>query len=581
VNKDDNDAGLKGWGSVGSPKPTNDQNSTTATMWQNFRDVRALAEKIGNVVAPVQADGDDYYEEEDEDGDEEDDENYEEEAEEEEVEFDEEDDELLADAAPQQTTPRSPFGFVGFLARAMDNEQGRYEGREKNDDDNDDHQDIVVEAQNDQHRHDHVENHGDDDDDDDEDQQPHASPTGKPEEVLPPSSNFETSFVSVDDLDLPRPAPSEKPTDFESPHEPPKMLVLQRESGSLSPMSPNKKFVSVLPDSDDPPPPMIRSSSTEKATLKVDTPPETPRRSVDTVITAVKQNASLENSPIAKAEQGPAHHRNDEPPNSLGENPVRGASSLRSLSATSSDHGMDSNGSRTEKLEKRCKELKRQLKHAEEEAERLRQSGDHDQLYRLFQEKEARLLEASNEEHEMEMRRLCQEMDETSQRYQQSMIEERTTFSQEHEQMNSLLQAANARNKELERENQKAAVALEKASSGQEQQHVRALRKVEDRLAQLMATVDERDERIVQLQRKVKDLESHISKDRDGANEAEEEMDELHQENETLHGQLDEMQGVNEALKKRLTALENGADELVRVKVRKASVGAFYILDNS
>jgi chromosome segregation ATPase len=190
-------------------------------------------------------------------------------------------------------------------------------------------------------------------------------------------------------------------------------------------------------------------------------------------------------------------------------------------------------------------------------------------------------LEASNEEHEMEMRRLRQEMDETWQRYQQSMIEERTTFSQEHEQMNALLQAANARNKELERENQKAAVALEKASSGQEQQHVRALRKVEDRLAQSMATVDERDERIVQLQRKIKDLESHISKDRDGANEAEEEMDELHQENETLHGQLDEMQSVNEALKKRLSALENGADELVRVKVRKTSVGAFYIIDDS
>jgi hypothetical protein len=528
-------------------------------MWQNLRNVRSIAEKIGTVVAPVR-DGDDYYEEEDGDEEEEGDED----EGDDEDEYAEEEYEL-EDTEPPQTTPRSPFGIVGFFARAMDNEQERYEKHEEDDDDNGDQQDIAVETENDHHHTAaHVKDQDENQDEDQDEQEEaivdtfrlqenaslHESP-GESLELLP-QSNFESSFASKDDLE-PR---TEIPPELESPHELPKRLGLQRESGSLSPMSPNKKFVSTIAASE---PPLVGSS--------IDAPPESQRHSSD-ALSSVAKNTYLMNSPISKVEkastQPPSH---DEPLNSS-ETPVRG--DLRTLSAGSSDQGLDSNGSRTERLEKICKELKRQLKHAQEEAERLKQSGDHDQLYRLFQEKEARLLEASNEEHEMEMRRLRQEMDETCRKYQQSMIEERKTFSQEHEQMNSLLQTANARNKELEHENQKAAIALEKARSSQEQQHVRALRKIEDRLAQSMATVDERDERIAQLQRTIKDLESHISTDRDGADEAEQEMEELHQENETLQGQLDEMQNENEALKTRLAVVENGADELVRVKVRKA-----------
>ena len=79
-----------------------------------------------------------------------------------------------------------------------------------------------------------------------------------------------------------------------------------------------------------------------------------------------------------------------------------------------------------------------------------------------------------------------------------------------------------------------------------QQQEERALRKVGDRMAQTMAVLDERDEEISRLKKSIRSMESKVNEHQEGEEEAEDELEELHQENDSLRQTIEklELEGV-------------------------------------
>jgi hypothetical protein len=231
---------------------------------------------------------------------------------------------------------------------------------------------------------------------------------------------------------------------------------------------------------------------------------------------------------------------------------------------------------RIAKLEKRCKELRKQLTQAENHILELQKqattileqdNSEHEQMMKSFQEKEARLLQAAAEDHEQEMNLLRNEMEERYSIMQNQLIGERKEFEEDQGHMETLLKEANARGEMAERKWHEEKKQSEKSVLQLQQQHSRAIRMAEDKLAQTLAILDEREESIMQLKAKIKTLESKMSEHHEGAQEAEEEMDELHAENETLQNQVQALQTENHSLREKVSNLQGDAEKLSHLKV--------------
>lgn len=240
----------------------------------------------------------------------------------------------------------------------------------------------------------------------------------------------------------------------------------------------------------------------------------------------------------------------------------------------------DEQTKRIEKLEKRCKELKKQLVYAESHIIELQQQtssivekddSEQEKLMQHFQEKEARLLQAAAEEHDQDMKALRYEMDERIMAMQRQLVDERNAFQQDRAHMDALLTEANARAEKIERQARDERGNSDKSASQVQQQQARALRMAEDKLAHSMALLDERDENVKQLKDMIKALESKMTEHKEGVQEAEEEMDELHTENEALHNHVERLQEECSELRKKVTKMEADSDKLVHLKVRTLS----------
>ena len=72
----------------------------------------------------------------------------------------------------------------------------------------------------------------------------------------------------------------------------------------------------------------------------------------------------------------------------------------------------------------------------------------------------------------------------------------------------------------------------------------RAVRKADERVAQTMAVLDERNEEIKHLKSLIRDMESKVNEHEKGVEEAEEELDELQHENDSLRDMIEKLQAV-------------------------------------
>lgn len=544
-------------------------------MWGNLSNVRSMAAKIGNVVAPP-PDGEEYGEDE---------EDYEEYEEDEYEEYSDEDDEEEEKA---YNGPKSPFGLVNMLTQAMDSAQKRDTDRqsyvEEEEEDFNEHGEVAYENGYEQSV-DAVAQAGInelepviEEKDSMEDSfttttttpstskeipesnghpnQSTAPSIPNPSNDFPPTSPTQPTVDALPNVDSP--PPSSSPCD---PSPLPRKIALVRESGSLSPR-PNRKHLR-MPVGDEKGDheinavgrPQGSTPSGEKISLTplqdVITTSETPPP-VDLAHTSptVVKASQVEASSIEQVVEAP---------------PL--ASPQRSLS----------DSRRMELLEKRCKDLKRQLEEAQQKSAVEVPNGtkgmepeERQQLLQSFQEKEARLLQAASEEHQQELSALQTTTNDSIAAIQRQLVEERNGFAADRSQLQAMLTEATAQIEQLQSQLHEQREQYQQNTAVLEQNHTRALRLTEDRIAQSMAAVDDREEIVASLRRKIQTLESKMKEHRVGAEEADDEIDELHNENEALHGQLETLQQECERLRTRVSTLESEEGELIHLKVRLA-----------
>jgi hypothetical protein len=236
----------------------------------------------------------------------------------------------------------------------------------------------------------------------------------------------------------------------------------------------------------------------------------------------------------------------------------------------------DSTLEETRQWQIRCQELQEKLENAERHIIELQQqaanimeqdTSDHQKLIQHFQEKEARLLQAANEEHNQEMLALRREMLTETSLLQNQLFEERKAFQQEREQFERMLTDFRGKVFQVDSHLQSEQEKSEKTVEQMQQQHLRAIRKVEDKLAHAMAVIDERDDDVKRLKETIKKLESKVAEHHEGADEAEEELNELHHENETLHDQVERLEAECTELRNKISKLEGDSEKLVHLKV--------------
>lgn len=251
---------------------------------------------------------------------------------------------------------------------------------------------------------------------------------------------------------------------------------------------------------------------------------------------------------------------------------------------------------RMEKLEKRCKELKRQLIQSEAKVKELEQTNqstvttttnngeanptniDLDQLKHSFLEKEARVLQAANEEHEQELNTLRSQMEEKILSLQRQQATDRNQFQADHDRMQARLNEADHRVEELQEAVQVEQMRNESLSNANEQQHVRTLRVTQDKLAQAMAQLDDRNDQVNSLKQMIVQMESKMNEHHEGAQEAEDEMDELHTENEQLHDAVEKLEAECHRLRNKASSLEADSDKMVHLRVRSMILGFFLLI---
>ena len=195
-----------------------------------------------------------------------------------------------------------------------------------------------------------------------------------------------------------------------------------------------------------------------------------------------------------------------------------------------------------------------------EESEKYKQMNEN--LIVQFQKKEARLLEASAEEHQHVLK-------ETEHRHKAEihLMEMRLAAEKQHF-LDSQLELRHQIEQNKKRE-ERAKQEIEKISQQQRStvaqfslQEQRSLRLVEEKVAQTMALLDERDDLISILKEKVKLLESTMNERQEGADEAEQELEELQTENEELQDKMDQLQGVCFDHQRKIAILEDEAAKL-------------------
>ena len=231
-------------------------------------------------------------------------------------------------------------------------------------------------------------------------------------------------------------------------------------------------------------------------------------------------------------------------------------------------------------LELKCNELQAKLMNAESQVAKFENEKDYSQvtnhhpnvdyesLMIQFQEKETRLLQAANEEHQHEIQNVRYEMNQQILTLQQQLLDERQAFGKERDQFESSIAEHLDRIEQLQSQ---ARIDQEKHDTKMEQiqqQQTRALRKMEDQLAHTTASLESRENDTRRYRDRIKELESKLSEQNKGANEVEEEVNELHNENDILHDHIERLQAEAVDLRQTISKLEGDSEKLVHLKVR-------------
>jgi len=218
-----------------------------------------------------------------------------------------------------------------------------------------------------------------------------------------------------------------------------------------------------------------------------------------------------------------------------------------------------------------CKELQTQLVVAKQEIEAIRNQAHWDKekaqseredLIVQFHSKEARLLQATSEENQNETLLLQKDYSTKIQNLEHLLVKERKKSQEQQTEFKRLLQESYSNVDRMETQLRTTVNKYEKEIAQVQQQEERAIRKVDDRMAQTMAVLDERDEEIKSLKKCMKNMESKVNEHQEGEEEAEEELEEVHQENDSLRQTIEKLELEKKNLKDQVATLKTGSEEL-------------------
>jgi hypothetical protein len=217
------------------------------------------------------------------------------------------------------------------------------------------------------------------------------------------------------------------------------------------------------------------------------------------------------------------------------------------------------------------KELKSELEVAKQEIvalknqahlERDKAQSEREDLIAKFHSKEARLLQATSEESQNQTLLLQQEYSAKIQSLENSLVEERKESQEEQAELKRLLRESYSNVDRVENQLRTTVTKYDKEIAQVQQREERALRMVDDRMAQTMAVLDERDEEIKSLKKSIKTMASKVNEHQEGEEEAEEELEEVHQENESLRQTIEKLEFEKKNLKDQVATLKSGSEEL-------------------
>jgi hypothetical protein len=221
--------------------------------------------------------------------------------------------------------------------------------------------------------------------------------------------------------------------------------------------------------------------------------------------------------------------------------------------------------------EARCKQVEESLAMAEIQIVSLEQQAANDkekddlsreQMMLNFHDKETRLLQAASEESQHDLLKTEQRLQSEIHSLEEHIAEERNQFVKQQENYRQMIEQTESRAEQAEVELRNALKKQDGQFTQASQREKRALNMAEDKVAQTMAILDERNEEISHLKQLVKSLESSMNEHVEGAEEAEQEVEELQTENENLQEHVESMAAECSGLKAQIASLEAGAEKL-------------------
>lgn len=140
-----------------------------------------------------------------------------------------------------------------------------------------------------------------------------------------------------------------------------------------------------------------------------------------------------------------------------------------------------------------------------------------------------------------------------------------------------LLGDARKQLEKAQKEKREVLARLENANTQNQQRQDRAVRIAEDKLAQTLAILDEREEQISQLKNMVKSMSDEVHEHREGVQEVEDEADELRHQNEVLQHRLETVETQRSELHEELQRVQGEIDKMANLKVRLHRSGTIRI----
>ena len=231
-------------------------------------------------------------------------------------------------------------------------------------------------------------------------------------------------------------------------------------------------------------------------------------------------------------------------------------------------------------LEQQCKTLETQLENAEKhivamQMETARRMDEEDQwrqeLTLKAKQDESRLVEAYSDaalaQLQQKLLRLKESLEADNFILKEQLQNERAATNIQLRKLQQELNEAEARTKASASDMQNALTLQNAGATKQQQRQLHTVRLAEDKLAQTLACLDDKDEEIINLKSVIKDLRATVLKNQEGSIAMEKELNDVRKENEILHHNIEVTEEEQEELQKQLEHLEGQAERTSQLQI--------------